>query len=293
MTCCAAAICAVVRHSVSPPLPVPGCLPALALSACLGAQSCDRARVASACAGTYPQGCSLLRPLCSGVTNQVSAETRLPDYPIPMPSLCSRPRCSGLSCASRLRSRRSRAVAPLDKARAIARARTSWAKENLIFLFPDGGPSAPKVRTLPQTYPAPPLPPSAALRRRVRRRRRGLMPQLDEPARRRLEQEWRAVEVGAGLTLTPTLTLTLTPTPTPTQTPTQTQTQPQPRPQPKYPTGGTGRPAVADGATRRRRVPSCRGGVQACSELKARAARCRASSGRPEYISTTLGLARP
>ena len=123
-----------------------------------------------------------------------------------------------LSCASRLRSGRSRAVAPLDKARAIARARTSWAKENLIFLFPDGGPSAPKVRTLPQTYPAPPLPPSAALRRRVRRRRRGLMPQLDEPARRRLEQEWRAVEVGAGLTLTPTLTLTLTPTPTPTPT---------------------------------------------------------------------------
>ena len=57
---------------------------------------------------------------------------------------------------------------------------------------------------------------ATALRRRVRRRRRGLMPQLDEPARRRLEQEWRAVEVGAGLTLTPTLTLTLTPTPTPT-----------------------------------------------------------------------------
>ena len=85
-------------------------------------------------------------------------------------------------------------------------------------LFPDGGPSAPKVRTLTQTYPAPPLPPTAALRRRVRRRRRGLMPQLDEPARRRLEQEWRAVEVGAGLTLTPTLTLTLTPTPTPTPT---------------------------------------------------------------------------
>ena len=203
MTCCAPAICAVVRHSVSSPLPVLGCsaLPRHR-HACLGAQSCDRARIASACAGTYPQSCSSPRPLCSGVTNQVSAETRLSDYPIPMPSLCSRPRCSGLSCASRLRSGRSRAVAPLDKARAIARARTSWAKENLIFLFPDGGPSAPKVRTLPQTYPAPPLPPSAALRRRVRRRRRGLMPQLDEPARRRLEQEWRAVEVGAGLTLT-------------------------------------------------------------------------------------------
>ena len=161
---------------------------ASACHACLGAQSCDRARVASACAGNNPQGCSSPRPLCSGVTNQVSAETRLSDYPIPMPSLCSRPRCSGLSCASRLRSGRSRAVAPLDKARAIARARTSWAKENLIFLFPDGGPSAPKVRTLPQTYPGPPLPPSAALRRRVRRRRRGLMPQLDEPARRRLER---------------------------------------------------------------------------------------------------------
>ena len=144
MTCCAAAICAVVRHSVSSPLPVLGCsaLPRHC-HACLGAQSCDRARVASACAGTYPQGCSSPRPLCSCVTYQVSAETRLPDYPIPMPSLCSRPRCSGLSCASRLRSGRSRAVAPLDKARAIARARTSWAKDNLIFLFPDGGPSAP------------------------------------------------------------------------------------------------------------------------------------------------------
>ena len=146
-------------------------------------------------ARTYPQGCSSPRPLCSCVTYQVSAETRLPDYPIPMPSLCSRPRCSGLSCASRLRSGRSRAVAPLDKARAIARARTSWAKDNLIFLFPDGGPSAPKVRTLPQTYPAPPLPPSAALRRRVRRRRRGLTPQRDEPPRRSLSRSgapWRS-----------------------------------------------------------------------------------------------------
>ena len=149
---------------------------------------------------TSTGGCSSPRPLCSGVTNQVSAETRLPDYPIIMPSLCSRPRCS----VAELRLTSGRAVAPLNKARAIARARTSWAKDNLIFLFPDGGPSAPKVRTLPQTYPAPPLPPSAALRRRVRRRRRGLMPQLDEPARRRLEQEWRAVEVGAGLALTPT-----------------------------------------------------------------------------------------
>ena len=95
MTCCAAAICA-VRHSVSSPLPVLGCsaLPRHC-HACLGAQSCDRARVASACAGNNPQGCSSPRPLCSGVTNQVSAETRLPDYPIPMPSLCSRPRCSG------------------------------------------------------------------------------------------------------------------------------------------------------------------------------------------------------
>lgn len=96
MTCCAAAICAVGRHSVSSPLPVLGCsaLPRHC-HACLGAQSCDRARVASACAGNNPQGCSSPRPLCSGVTNQVSAETRLPDYPIPMPSLCSRPRCSG------------------------------------------------------------------------------------------------------------------------------------------------------------------------------------------------------
>ena len=84
MTCCAAAICAVVRHSVSSPLPVLGCsaLPRHC-HACLGAQSCDRARVASACAGTYPQGCSSPRPLCSGVTNQVYASRR------------ATPRCSG------------------------------------------------------------------------------------------------------------------------------------------------------------------------------------------------------
>ena len=161
--------------------------------ACLGAQSCDR--VASACAGTYPQGCSSPRPLCSGVTNQVSAETRLPDYPIPMPSHCALARVA----LAELRLTRaqwiSRAVAPLDKARAIARARTSWAKDNSILLFPDGGPSAPKVRTLTQTYPAPPLPPTAALRRRVRRRRSGLTPQRDEPPRWSLSRSgapWRS-----------------------------------------------------------------------------------------------------
>ena len=150
MTCCAAAICAVVRHSVSSPLPVLGCsaLPRHVMHAW--------ALRAVTVHALPPQGCSSPRPLCSGVTNQVSAETRLPEYPIPIPSLCSRPRCSGLSCASRLRSGSSRAVAPLDKARAIARARTSWAKENLIFLFPDGGPSAPKVRYRP------PLPSAAA-----------------------------------------------------------------------------------------------------------------------------------
>ena len=167
MTCCAAAICAVVRHSVSSPLPVLGCsaLPRHC-HACLGAQSCDRARVASACAGTYPQGCSSPRPLCSCVTYQVSAETRLPDYPIPMPSLCSRPRCSGLSCASRLRSGRSRAVAPLDKARAIARARTSWAKENLFFLFPTVDHRrrryAPSLKPIRHLRYRPPLPSAAA-----------------------------------------------------------------------------------------------------------------------------------
>ena len=103
MTCCAAAICAVVRHSVSSPLPVLGCsaLPRHC-HACLGAQSSDRARVASACAGTYPQGCSSPRPLCSGVTNQVSAETRLPDCRHALTVLS--PALLWLSCASRAQS---------------------------------------------------------------------------------------------------------------------------------------------------------------------------------------------
>ena len=103
MTCCAAAICAVVRHSVSSPLPVLGCsaLPRHC-HACLGAQSCDRARVASACAGTYPQGCSSPRPLCSSVTNHVSA-----DYPTilsPCPLTVLSPALLWLSCASHVRS---------------------------------------------------------------------------------------------------------------------------------------------------------------------------------------------
>ena len=57
MTCCAVAIYAVGRHSVSSPLPVLGCsaLPRHCLP-CLGAQSCDRARVASACAGNISTG---------------------------------------------------------------------------------------------------------------------------------------------------------------------------------------------------------------------------------------------
>jgi len=87
------------------------------------------------------------------------------------------------------------------------------------------------------------------------------------------------VEVGAGLTLTPTLTLTLTPNPNPNPNP-----NPSPSPNPTltltptlvpytYPAqAALGGRLWLTSATRRRRVPSWRGGVQAsCSELKARA----------------------
>ena len=63
-----------------------------------------------------------------------------PDYPTtPMLSLCPRPRCALTELhLTRAGSGSSPALAPLSKARAIARAQISWANGILIFSFSDG-----------------------------------------------------------------------------------------------------------------------------------------------------------
>jgi len=107
----------------------------LAFHAC--ALRADRAR--SWCLSrqrTHSLFCLSPRPLCIGVTHQVSQ----PDYPTtPTLSLCPRPRCALTELhLTRAGSGSSPALAPLSKARAIARARISWANGILIFSFSDG-----------------------------------------------------------------------------------------------------------------------------------------------------------
>ena len=109
----------------------------LAFHAC--ALRADRARLwCLSRQRTHSLFCLSPRPLCIGVTHQVSAAEH--DYPTtPMLSLCPRPRCALTELhLTRAGSGSSPALAPLSKARAIARARISWANVNFIFSFSDG-----------------------------------------------------------------------------------------------------------------------------------------------------------